>query len=456
MFVLSGRAGARLNPIDAVQHLFFDIQTLRSGHVARARYLPVIPVSGLYPGRDRTQEFEGQIDVHLLVHVSGFVCLRPTIRFDQFYPRPPDTWLLHYLERGPWDIREALKFRVPEADTPLVGNMRTLMNWVFLDLITRWAEIPSDAESLAEWAAEHSLGCERLHQLAKQGLIDFPFPVTFGTQFEVAAARLSRLATRKADDLAAHLAHEILRTKQSKSDVPPLDIEHDAQRIWWYVEESQALTLTGQSTIDPVLGVIDPDRTQLLEYLTIRRGALRSVQRETQTILSEGTRISKSRIEMWYQIVETTTDDYVLNDRIGQLIKLLRRHNVEERRLRDLALLEEQVRGNLESFERRLEATGAWITSVVGALVGAGALVIGLNSVTLSVLSSLLKVPVDEVPSRYGAALSAVTITLLGLSFLATYALIRRTSASLEMRLKGRRRPLRKSLRLLRAPGRVR
>jgi hypothetical protein len=455
-FVLSGQAGARLNPIDAVGHYFFDIQTLRRGHVARASYLPVIPVSGLFPIRGRTEEFEGRINVHLLVHVSGFVCLRPTIRFDQFHPRSPDRWLLHYLERGLWNERQALKFRVPETGTPLVGNMRTLMNWVFLDLIARWAGMPSDPERLAEWALECSFGCERLHQLAKEGRIDFPFPVSFGTQFEIAEARLSSLAPRKADEFAAHVAHEVMRTEHSKFDVPPLDIEHDARRIWWYVEENQALTLTGESSIDPVLGVIDPDRTQLLEYLTIRRGALRSVQRETQRILSEGTRISKSRVEMWHQILAMTTDDYVLNDRIGQLIKPLRRHNAEERRLRDLALLEEQVRGNLESFQRRLEATGAWITSVVVALVGAGALVIGLDSVTLSVLSSLLNVPVNEVPTRYGALLSAATIILLGLSFIATYALIRRTSARLETRLEGRRRPLGKPVRLLRPPRRFR
>jgi hypothetical protein len=450
-FIMSGQAGTRLSPIDPIRHYFFDIQALRSGQVARARYLPEIPVTGLFSRGDCTTEFTGRVRIHVLTHISGFVCLRSTLQLGQLHPRLPEPWLLHHLERGLWDAKLGLNFHVPGTARPLAGYARTLFNWVFLDLITRWAGTPADPERLAQWAPEGPFGCERLHRLAKEGRIDFPFPVSFGTQFEIAQARLARLAPRKADELAARLANRVLRGKQSLCEVPPADIEHDADRIWWYVEENQALTLTGTSAMDPDLDVIDTDRTQLLEYLTIRRGALRSVQRETQRILSTGSKISKARIETWYHILATTTDDYVLDDRIGQLIKPLRAHNVQDRRLRDLAQLEIQVRGNLESFERRLEATGAWVSSVIGALVGAGALVIGLNSVTLSVLSRLLSVPVDQVANRDGALLSVATVALLALSFLGSYAVMRRASASLQTRLEGRRRPLRRAMRPMRS-----
>jgi hypothetical protein len=450
-FMTSGLAGDRLSPIDPLRHYFFDIQALRSGQVARARYLTGIPVTGLFSRGDAAAEFTGPVHVHVLVHVSGFVCLRATIRLGQLHPQPADRWLLTHLERSLWDAKVTLNFDVPGTARPLTGYARTLLNWVFLDLITRWAGVPADPEQLAEWAVEGPVGCERLHQLAKEGRIDFPFPVSFGTQFEIAESRLASLPPRKADELAARLADEVLRGNRSRSDVPPSDIEHDADHIWWYVEENQALTLTGTSRIDPDLDVIDTDRTQLLECLTIRRGALRSVQRETQRILSTGSKISKARIETWYQILATTTDDYVLDDRIGQLIKPLRAHDTADRRLRDLAQLEVQVRGNLESFERRLETTGAWVSSVIGALVGAGALVIGLNSVTLSVLSRLLSVPAAEVSTRDGALLSAVTVALLAVSFFASYAVMRRASATLQTRLEGRRRPLRRAARPLRS-----
>jgi hypothetical protein len=443
---VSGQAGDRLRPIDPLRHYFFDIQTLRTGQVARARYLPEIPVTGFFSHGDRMTGFTGRTHVHVLAHISGFICLRATIQFGQLHPRPAERSLLHHLERGLWDGKLGLKFGVPGTAQPLTGNVRTLFNWVFLDLISRWAGRPALPERLTEWAAEGPFGCERLHELARQGRIDFPFPVSFGTQFEIAESRLASLPPRKADELAARLAYEVMRGRQSRSDVPPSDIEHDAGRVWWYVEESQALTLTATAVIDPDLDVIDTDRTQLLEYLAIRRGALRSVQRETQRILSRESRISKARIETWYHILATTTDDYVLDDRIGQLVKPLQAHNAEDRRLRDLAQLENQVRGNLESFERRLETTGAWVSSVIGALVGAGALVIGLNSVVLSVLSRLLSVPAGQVSTRDGALLSAVTIALLALSFFGSYAVMRRASATLQTRLEGRRKPLRRSV----------
>ena len=201
--------------------------------------------------------------------------------------------------------------------------------------------------------------------------------------------------------------------------------------------------------------MVDPDRTQLLEFLTIRRAALRSVQRDTQRMLADGSRISRARVDGWHQIVTTTTDDYVLDDRIGQLISLLRQHNSNDRRLRDLAELEEQVRANLDSFQRRLEAGGAWVSSVLGALVGAGALVIGLDAVTRSILSRVVGVSVTDLPVRYGGLLSAVTITLLALTFAGTYTLIRRASESLQTRLQARRRPLGKAMKRLRPPQRA-
>ena len=203
--------------------------------------------------------------------------------------------------------------------------------------------------------------------------------------------------------------------------------------------------------VDSDLDVIDTDRTQLLEFLTIRRAALRSVQRETQRILVAAGKVSRGRVEAWHEIVATTTDDYVLDDRVGKLMTVLRRHNAENRRLRDLAELEAQVRANLESFQRRLESSGAWISSLLGALVSAGALVIGLDSVTRSVLARLIGTPTAQLPVQRPALLSVVTIALLAVTFAGTYALIRRASVIVQTRLQVRRGVLRKAGRSLRA-----
>jgi hypothetical protein len=445
-FILSGLAGERLSAVEHTQRRFFDIQTRRSRHVARARYAPV-HVAGSYRRDGQTAGFSAPVIIHLLAHTSGFICIRPTIRFDQIRPEVDD-WLMRHLEGGLWDAQMGLEISIDGLTEPLTGNIRPLLNWVFLDLLMRWSGTRPDPRQLSAWADEHAFGCERLHQLVAEGRLDYAYPVSFGTQLELADHRLQR--SRNADEAAARISRQILRGPDPDVDVAPVDVEHDSRNLWWYVEETKALTLTSPRCLHPELDVLDPDRTQLLEFLTIRRAALRSVQRETQRILADGSRIPRARLDGWHQIVATTTDDYVLDDRIGQLSALLRRHSSSDGRLRDLAELEEQVRANLDSFQRRLEASGAWVSSVLGALVSAGALVIGLDSVTRNVLSRVLGVPVNDLPVRHAALLSVVTVGLLALTFIGTYALIRRASGSLETRMQVRRRPLGRANRQLR------
>jgi hypothetical protein len=447
-FLSSGRASESLNAIDHAGSRFFDIQTLRSRHVGRARYTPGVHVRGSFDHDGQTVEFDAPLAVHVLAHTSGFVCLRPTLRFDQLRPGV-DTRLLRHLEGGLWDPRMGLRFQITDVAEPLIGNMRTLLNRVFLDLLTRWAGEEAHAGQLADWAQEGRFGCERLHQLTAEGRLDYPYPVSFGMQTEVCVK--SFLNRRRAEHAADRIAHEIMRGPSPELDVVPVDIDRDCRNVWWYVEENQALTLTTPRDIDPELDVIDTDRTQLLEFLAIRRAALRSVQRETQRILVSGRKISRGRVDAWHQIVATTTDDYVLDDRIGRLMGPLRHHNSDDRRLRDLAELEAQVRANLHSFQRRLDASGAWVSSLLGALVSAGALVIGLDSVIRSALARLTGVPVAKLPAQHPALLSVVTIMLLALTFAGTYALIRRASVILRTRFQVRRSILRRSGRSLRA-----
>jgi hypothetical protein len=448
-FVMSGQASERLRAIDPIQQNFFDIQVLRSRHIARARYTPSVRVTGQLSRGGRLGEFESTVNIHILAHTSGFVCIRPTIRFDQL-GTTVDGSLLRHLERGLWDRGLNLKFHISELGQPLVGNLRSLLNWVFFDLITRWSGQSADPRQLMAWAPEQATGCQRLHQLVAEGRLDYAYPVSFGMQTELTDHRLSGWGSRKTDKFAAQVSREVLRGLATSGDVLPVVVEKDCRKVWWYVEENQALTLAVPRSIDPELDVVDADRTQLLEFLTIRRAALRSVQRETQRILADGSNISRVRVNAWYQIVTSTTDDYVLHDRIGQLITPLRRHYAEDRRLRELAKLEEQVCTNLDSFQRRLEASGAWISSVLGALVGAGALVIGLDSVTRSVLARVLDVPVGDLPIHHAALLSTVTVSLLALTFFVTYTLIRHASQSLKMRFGARRGALRQAIRPLR------
>lgn len=399
-------------------------------------------MTGVCDDNGSRREFSAPLSIHVLGHVSGFVCLRPTLRFDQV-PGGVDDALIRHLKLGLWDGALGLQFRIEGVDEPLVGNVRTLLNWVFLDLITRWAGTPAEVGDLHRWAREGRFGCERLHELVRQRRLDYPYPVSLGIQIEIADRRLAD--STAGADLAARIAHDLLRGPEPGWDVEPVDIERDCRNVWWYMEESEALTLSPPRDIDAALDVIDADRTQLLEFLAIRRAALESVQRETQRILADGSKISRVRVNSWYRLVTVTTDDYVLHRRVGWLTAPLRRHGAEDRRLRDLAELEDQVRSNLESFQGRLQATGAFVSSLLGALVGAGALVIGLDLVTRNLMARVLDVPLDKLPARYPFLLSSVTLTLLVLTFLVAYMLIRRASASLGTRFEVRRGPLRRA-----------
>src|SRR5690606_7179566 len=80
-------SGLPLSVLDVDDRLFFDIQALRQGHVARAK-LPPVEVSGpvVLPGADgvsQSRDMRAEVVTHLLLHQSGFVLIRPTIRFDR-------------------------------------------------------------------------------------------------------------------------------------------------------------------------------------------------------------------------------------------------------------------------------------------------------------------------------------------------------------------------------------
>jgi hypothetical protein len=78
--------------------------------------------------------------------------------------------------------------------------------------------------------------------------------------------------------------------------------------------------------------------------------------------------VSRRRLHEWEQLVQTATDDYVLSDRTGQILSLMRARLAEQPRVRDPEELEAQVRSNLASFTAAIDGAGARVTAAVGAL----------------------------------------------------------------------------------------
>jgi hypothetical protein len=335
----------------------YDIQALRQGHFATADG-PGFQVEGTYaaPEGERTGTWQGR--THLLFHASGFVLLRLTLSsVDNPHLHHEDAPLLRTFERLPWD-QHAFTWTVRGGS--VTGNVRACMNLVFLHLLDA---LPGadPLPDLPAKAVEGPKGWEHLHELCASGLLSHPYPVSFGTHIEVADPSLARDPAEQQGLLRRSLLAGVGPNWQ------PGDLEPDAEGLAWYLLENQSVVFR-ECSGDPDGVVVDPTRTALLEYLTLRRAALRSVQRDTQRVLSGRRHVSRRRLHEWQLLVQTATDDYVLSDATGQVLSLVRARLAQQARVRNPDELEDQVRSNLASFSTAMEQAGTRVTAAVGAL----------------------------------------------------------------------------------------
>jgi hypothetical protein len=297
-----------------------------------------------------------------------------------------------------------------------------------------------DPQRLAAWAAEEPRGCERLHQMAADGLLEHPFPVSFGTEIQVALPPRAGESTADWSARVDALAWDIMRPPSAVVDTPPHDLESDAQTVAWFVDESVSLLVRADGRLDATLDVIDVDRSQVTEFLALRRGALSSVQRITQRVITERAAISRQQLARWQYLVATLTDDYVLHARAGCLLEPLKLNFVHEPRLRDINDLERQVRSNLDWFQARIEASAEWTGGLVGAAVGAAALALSLAEPVRIVIAKLTDTPVDAVADRHGLTLAGAILLVVLLSFTASFSVVRHLSSNLRPLSRGRTR----------------
>ncbi|WP_109507715.1 hypothetical protein [Nocardioides speluncae] len=392
----------------------FDVQALRQGHAARAllRHVEVTGLPGLDPG------VTGRVAVHGLVHASGFLGLRPTVVSSTLSAEVSDVrTLLAALDQAFWNLDQPLSWHVGEG-TSFVGGVRALMNWVFLDIYERAHGRTPTSGQLSSWASEGQHGCERLHELTVQRRLHFPYPVSFGTQFEVVAPDISGPQRRL-------LARALLHPEQPAADIAPMNLAGTAA-AQWYLTENHALTLATHGEVSPTLDVIGVDRTQLLEALTIRRGALRGVQRDTQRVLTERRRVSLDKVDRWHHVVASTTDNYVLHDRLARLIEPVRRHNVEQILIRDIGDLERQVRDNLAWFQGRIDARSDWTSALVGASVGTAAMVLSLQEPIKALIGRTAGGTPEQAVADHAVIFVVVVVALMIVSFVGSAWLIRR------------------------------
>ncbi|MGK5558822.1 hypothetical protein ACSNOI_45200 [Actinomadura kijaniata] len=427
--VATGGAGTGADVVDVDEQAFFDIQTLRFGHVARLR-LPGLRFDGTLRLAAGERPVAGRVRGHLLVHSSGFMVVRLTLRADRLeYEGPVTAEVLGQLERAMWVTGYPLRWHVPQGRV-VEGNVRCAMNWIFLDFYERAHGRPPGAH-IAEWASEGIQGCEKLHELYREGYVGHPFPVSFGAQFEIVNPRLSPLAGAMDREREWQGVIDSLMFP-GRGDIRAVPVALGRETLdRWYLTENQALTLLLSGAVDEETDVMDPDRTQLLEYLTLRRAALRCVQRDTQRVLTERLTITRAQLERWQHMVASTTDDYVLHDRVGQLIEPIRGHYTSEILLRDLGDLERQVRANLTWFQERLDTLSDWTGGLVGASVGAAAMVLSLQESIKGVLGDVLGGGPEKVLANHPWEFAGTMLALMVLSFGLALTLIRRMTSRL-------------------------
>lgn len=337
---------------------FWDVQTILRHQVAR------VQLGGLRVRLEADDEDWWPVQVHLLFHVSGFMVMRLTIRHAD---RPDarqdglDQW--QRFGQLPWGAQKLHWEKQLYHLFSRPAGVREMMDIIFHDMHERmhrrvpsryFFDNPWEYNDRYVWFDERVCGNE-LHSA---------YPVTFGTSFETVWAgdpsegdieRAAWLATPDRDEL-------------SGGDVLE---EHDDH--WWFWGENAAVLVIPDSHLPSGgtrLDAIDPIRTQLVEYMTLQRGALRTVQRATQLAISERTHVSRRDVARWSRVVAAVSDDYVLHDQVAARLEPLRLHLRHNPTLRDPEQLAAQVRANLASFEGLISTASNRAGIVLSALFG--------------------------------------------------------------------------------------
>jgi hypothetical protein len=367
---------------------FFDIHAIRCRHVARVRLrgLSLDPPPGA-----RADAEPAPVAVHLLLHATGFAVLRLTLRSDRLsgWPTADGTLLgrlegaVGHPESGHWGDAEAtpMVWRLPAAE-PLAGGVRAAMDAVFLAVqghragaARRWRPAAPDGDDpdpvvRAVGVAGSGIDAryEVLQALCDRGETLSAYPVVFGAHLELGWTDPDALAASTADAWTLACG----RGASAAVAVPAATGEGP---VTWLLGENRSVVLHTGVAFDARLDALDTDRTQLVEFLTLQRGALRWVQRESQQTITGRRGADRARLARWIRVVGALTDDYVLHDRVGGLLANAQRALEADPGIRDHRLLEGQVRSNLETFgsehESGIERAGLMLGLLFGVVAAA-------------------------------------------------------------------------------------
>jgi hypothetical protein len=337
---------------------FWDVQVLRRAHVVR-----VISTRAIQCCHPTTGEWMA-VDTHLLLHVAGLALIRLTL-----HPGPADgditmSQLVDYSDAVWRDKQLTWRINVVEEQMELDADVRRAMDLVMLPMNERFCGRAPDVAELSQLQTAEARS-QWLDQRVEAGESLSAYPVTFGTAYELVWT--SQAAQHQALESVAELAYGTKKPFEDGSFLKPADAgyAHD----WFVGENRSVLALAGLRERTPI-GTFDSLRTQTLEYLTLQRAALRTVQRATQVTITERRPINRKQLQQWQRLVASMTDEYVLHDQVAMLFRPLRKHMTDNALVRDPATLEAQVRQNLETFQDVISAANNRVAIILSGLFG--------------------------------------------------------------------------------------
>lgn len=298
--------------------------------------------------------------VHLLFHQTGFFVVRLTLASASFGAWRPSTFgQFRCLNDAVWKDTK-LEWVMPVEDVPpLRCGVRDVMDVLFLTLCDT-ADPAERARRAVSAVGDPDARYGHVERLVSTRCAISAYPVVFGTHYELgwrdaAVAEQQRpqaCALARGDEGGGMTAVKTTTTGKQ-----------------WLLGENQSVLLGAPDDLTP-LAAHDPLRMQLVEFMTLQRGAFRWVQRESQRVITEAATVEREDVAAWTRVVAALSDDYVLHDRVAAVLEPVQRHLCEERDLRDPAELERQVRANLATFGSALEQATVGASVVLSLLFG--------------------------------------------------------------------------------------
>jgi hypothetical protein len=337
---------------------FWDVQALRRGHVSRVLSRAAVEC------RDPGSEDWVPVETHLVLHEAGLALIRLT-----FDPRRaehdiefPD--LARYSDAVWGSAQITWRISLAGESWQMDAGVRDLMDMVMLPMHECFCGRTPDLAAFRKLTTFDERYTWLEGRVAAGELLS-PYPVTFGTAYELVWH--SRDTETPSPESLAELACDVPKPLADTAFGRPADTGYSYE--WFIGENRSVLALVGPQERTQ-LGAFDALRIQTLEYLTLQRAALRTVQRGTQQVITEQGTTTRRKLQQWQRLVSAFTDDYVLHDRIGAILGPVRRYMRDDPQLRDPGELEEQVQENLSTFGNLLDAAGARVAIVLSGLFG--------------------------------------------------------------------------------------